>query len=221
MIQSPVCLLHIGKTGGSFLKSVLNHNKDRLPENLVLHGHEATLRKTRKRFGPERKLAFVFREPGARFVSAFNSRLRQGRPTYQSAWRPEEAAAFLWFKTPSELAEALESPDERLKSAAFFAMESISHLARNYQFYLAGVKALQKEEANIVMCIDLADLNANLAQVLATLGVENAEIPQDSRTHAAPPSAVSVLSPEGEAALRSYWGAEYRIYDHCRSIARF
>jgi hypothetical protein len=218
----PVCLLHIGKTGGSYLKSILQHNAARLPESLKLCGHAPTLRTTRARFGPDRRLAFVVRDPSARFVSAFNSRMRQGRPTYNNAiWLPEEAAAFLWFETPNDLAEGLGSCSERVKSAAIFAMESITHLRKNYQHYLGSVKLLKQEDANIALCIDLDDLDANLDRVLARLGVAGAEIPADTRRHAAPPGLPSGLSPAGEAALRAYWAEEYRIYDHCRSIARF
>lgn len=221
MTQPTTCLLHIGKTGGSNLKSILRHNAERLPGTLEVCGHAATLKNTRAEFGADRRLAFVVREPTARFVSAFNSRMRQGRPTYNGLWRPEEAAAFLWFETPNDLAEGLGSTSERVKSAALFAMESITHLKKNYQHYLGGLTALKREDARIEMCIDLADLDANMDRVLARLGIEGAEIPSETRRHATPPSLSTGLSPEGEAALRDYWAEEYHIYDYCRSIARF
>ena len=133
--DTSLCLLHIGKTGGTFLKSVLKHNSTKLPKSLKVLSHFDTVFSTRKELGPKRQLAFIFREPTARFRSGFMSRLRQGRPVYESLWTNEEAIAFNWFATPNSLAEALGSEDDRLRSAALFAMQHIRHIKLGYKHF--------------------------------------------------------------------------------------
>ena len=179
-------MLHIGKTGGSFLRSVLKHNENCWSLPLHLLGHGATLNGTAKRFGADRKLAFVVRDPLTRFSSAFYSRQRQGRPTYQSQWSAEEAAAFLWFETAEDLALALASPKEREKSAALFAFHAIQHLKGDLRHYLGGVEALLAERGKISICVDLPDLDAHLPKIMAGLGVPDFDMPLTPKSHQAP-----------------------------------
>ncbi|SFR33193.1 hypothetical protein [Litoreibacter janthinus] len=215
----PICMLHIGKTGGSFLRSVLKHNENRWTQPLHLLGHGATLGGTAKRFGADRKLAFVVRDPLARFSSAFYSRQRQGRPTYQSQWSAEEAAAFLWFETAEELALALASPKARERSAALFAFGAIQHLKSDLRHYLGGVESLLRERDNIAVCVDLPDLDAHLGDILACLGLPEFEMPPKPNTHAAP-EPLPKLSAQAEAALRTHWAEEFELYDVACDIAR-
>lgn len=215
----PTCVLHIGKTGGSFLRSVLRHNEARWQAPLHLLGHGATARSTARRFGETRKLAFVVRNPIDRFVSAFYSRQRQGRPTYNSQWTAEEAAAFLWFNSAEALALALASDEARMTSAASFAFDAIQHLKGDLRFHLGGVEQLLAERDNIAVCVDLAHLNAQLPTIMDRLGVPQYEMPAKPKTHAAP-SRLPALSVEAEQALRSYWAEEFEIYEAACDIAR-
>ena len=92
--------------------------------NIVLHPHRTTLPNI-----PEGERAFFFlRDPIARFVSAFNSRLREGRPRYHYPWRDEEKVAFSIFKTPNELATALSAADSFLRKQAEAAMHGIGQV---------------------------------------------------------------------------------------------
>jgi hypothetical protein len=218
-MSQDICLLHIGKTGGTYLRSLLEHNQDRIPSNLHILGHEDTIKTTRKKYGEGRELAFIFRDPTERFVSGFNSRLRQGRPTYNSIWSTGEAAAFQWFSTPNALAEALSSPDERMRSAALFSMENISHLKNNYAFFLKNVALLRQEDARIRVCVNLCDLDRFLPQIMARLGIEDYDRPPAPAYHKSPVS--SELSNLAKRNLRLHWKAEYKIYAYCKSIQRF
>lgn len=217
-MPSDLCLLHIGKTGGTYLKSVLEHNKMALPETLRVLDHRDTIRSTRQKFGVNRRIAFVFRDPTERFVSGFDSRLCQGRPTYQSMWTPEEAIAYQWFDSPNALAEALYSEDERLFSAVIFAMENIRHLKRGYKFFLGGVSALRQEDSRISCCVDLKDLDQLLPEVMRNLGMERYEMPLKAVRHKSKPAAP--LSKQAARNLRKYWSEEYEIYAYCQRIQR-
>ncbi len=215
---SEICLLHIGKTGGSYVRSVLRHNRDKWSQPLQLLRHSATLQNTLESFGDDRRLAFTFRNPSDRFVSAFYSRQRQGRPTYQFNWSAEEATAYLWFETAEDLALALGSADERKKSAAIFAFDAIEHLKSNLATYLHSVDALKMSKGAIVACVDLPDLDAKLPAFMDRIGVNEFTLPSNPKRHASP-TPLPKLSAEAEAALRVHWAEEYQIYDTCRSIA--
>lgn len=217
-MSNDVCLLHIGKTGGTYLKSVLDHNKATLPSTLRVLSHHDTLRSTRRKFGADRQIAFVFRDPTERFVSGFDSRMRQGRPTYQSIWTPEEAISYQWFDSANALAEALYSKDERLRSAAVFAMENIRHLKRGYKFFLGGVPKLRNEENRIRCCVELKDLDRLLPDVLHSLGVESYEMPEAPKRHTS--KTREPLSELAKENLRQYWQVEYKIYAYCQKIQR-
>ncbi|TDT73952.1 hypothetical protein BDE40_2731 [Litoreibacter halocynthiae] len=214
-----ICMLHIGKTGGSYLRSILKHNEARWTRPLHLLGHGATLKGTAKRFGADRQLAFVVRDPVTRFSSAFYSRQRQGRPTYQSLWSAEEAAAFLWFETAEELALALASKNEREKSAALFAFDAIQHLKGDLRHYLGGVETLLAARDNIAVCVDLAHLDAHLPAIMARLGLPDFDMPPKPKAHTAPAPAPK-LNPQAERALRAHWAEEFELYDVACDIAR-
>jgi hypothetical protein len=216
--DNAICLLHIGKCGGTYLRSYLNKNTD-IPDNLLLLDHPQTLLKTLDKYGPDRKLAFIFRDPTQRFISAFNSRLRQGRPTYDSMWNNGEAIAFQWFETPNSLAEALYCGDERLMSAARFTMKSIQHLNLNYQYYLGSVECLKKERKNIIVCSSLENLDANLPKILKLLGIHEVTSNEEPEYHRALIKA-EPLTKVAEKNLRRFWQKEYEIVEYCREIEK-
>lgn len=215
--EPPICVLHIGKTGGSFLRSIIRHNRPRWTRKLRFNSHEATRESTLSRFGPEREFAFVIRDPVERFVSAFYSRRREGRPTYNSDWSTREAVAFQWFEEAEDLARALDGTDQRLFSAARFAMRNIQHLARDHRFHLGDALGLLGERNQVAMCIELTDLTARLPEVMARLGIPDFEMPSDPNCHEDLTPRPD-LSREAAAALRSYWSEEFEIYDVARSL---
>ncbi len=218
MALPPLCLLHIGKTGGTYLRTVLRHNRSHWSRPIQVLRHRATLASTAESYGDTRQIAFTFRNPSARFVSAFYSRQRQGRPTFQHGWSAEEAATFLWFETAEELALALTSSQPRRQSAALFAMSAITHLRRNTAFYLHGRQQLRLNRGQIIMCVDTVELDARLPAVMARLGVSEFTIPSDPKRHASPVP-LPPLSQAAEDALRQHWAGEYQLYDTCRQIA--
>jgi len=216
---SPICLLHIGKTGGSFLRSILRHNEGRGRADLRLLPHQGNAKSSAKRHGADRRLALVIRDPEERFLSGFYSRLRQGRPTYDFPWSAEEAAAYSWFAEADDLARALDGPDERMKSAARFAMASIEHLSLNYAYYFESRAGFEAERDRIAMCIDLPRLTERLDEVMARLGFDDYQMPHTPRLHASPVPHPP-LSEEGRAALRAYWAEEWEIYGAALEVAR-
>lgn len=215
--KDPICFLHPGKTGGTYLKSVIRHNEASWTCPIMLMSHRASLKSTRREYGPNRKLAFTYRNPADRFVSAFQSRRRQGRPTYNRNWSPGEAISFLYFETATAMAEALDSPDERLKSAALFAFKSIMHIKKDYAFHFESLSALADEVPNIVGCLDLARFDTGLPKFLDCLGISKFDVPDDADVHANP-EPPETLSEHGLKNLKTFWEVEFEFYDAFKDI---
>ena len=207
-----ISFLHIGKTGGNSIKDYWSLYQPQASSRLTIHPHMVTMADILKDDATA-KISFVFRDPTARFISGFNSRLRCGRPKNNGSWRVEEAISFKYFETPQALAHALGGQDERLYSAAQFAMENISHLRRNYQFYFGSVSKLKKIQSNIAFASDLNNLEQNYTRLFSLLGdVPDGGWPQLKRLHVSTKESYN-LSTDEEAALRNYWAKEYKIYD--------
>ncbi|MEP1933613.1 sulfotransferase family 2 domain-containing protein [Shimia sp.] len=219
--MTKTCLLHIGKTGGTYLKSVIAHNQENLPNDVEILSHYDTIFSTVKKFGRARKIGFVFREPEKRFISGFQSRIRQGRPTYNSPWTAEEGVAFHWFATPNDLAEALGSKDERMKSAAIFAMHNIRHIKFGYKHFLGGKARLAREveKGKMQLCVELENVDENLPEIMQSIGFKKFSLPKKPVRHNVRLAQVTQLSEIGRANLHSYWAEEFEIYEFCKQIA--
>ena len=127
-----VHFLHIGKTGGTAVKSVLKKNLTTPAYTLELHGHGVNLKKVPK----GDKVVLFLRHPVSRFISGFYSRQRKGMPRHHSEWNPVEAEAFAVFKTPNELAWALSDPTSEHHPLALKAMEKMRHLSHFRRWYV-------------------------------------------------------------------------------------
>lgn len=120
-----VHILHIGKTGGTALRGLVEGNEHRGKVGLICWWHDTRLRDIPKGDG----VIFFLRDPVSRYTSGFDARLREGKPRFYAPHEPEEAWAFERFKTPGELAEALSSTDAARRADAEQAMVSIWHVA--------------------------------------------------------------------------------------------
>lgn len=208
-------LLHIGKTGGTSLGTLVRKLKVQDADLQISKlGHRWTLEAVAKK-RPNTKIGFVVREPASRFVSSFNSRLRSGRPSHERHWRTSEAIVYAFFPTANDLAEALCSDDERMKSAAQYAMQSIGHLSRGYEFHLGGIGVLKRLNKRIYCVCDIDDLNDRVFEFFAPLGFDEADI-KGQFEHKHKGNSTSPLSDLAVNNLRTVWAKEFEIYDYCR-----
>lgn len=215
--EPEVCLLHIGKTGGTFLKQLIAHNESARSPRLQVMTHAATMASTSRDFGSNREVVFVFRDPIERFLSGFDSRVRAGRPQYNSFWTAKEAIAFAMFPSAVELAESLGSQDPHRRSGAEYSMRSISHLVRNYGYYFASPEQFVRQQAKIRYCVELADLDTQLDQVMASLGFDSYDLPPDVPRHGSP-APLSQISERGRNNLREFWSEEFELYEMMKQL---
>ena len=173
--------------------------------------HSETIDSTAAIFPQGRDLAFFYRDPIERFVSAFASRCRMGRPIYHSMWSEAEAVTFSEFATPSELAEALDDIDERRRSFATFGFRAISHLRRGLQYHLHSVERLREERDRVRLCIKTENIDERLLPDLDAIGISISRDVQTGERNRNPGQSLA-LSARARRNLRSHFSIEYKIF---------
>lgn len=143
--EAPLVFLHVGKTGGTNVKTRL---RGRVDESVLLLGHNDSHHVlSRCQHYPEAKFGIFVRAPAHRFVSAWLSRYTKGAPDYYDEWSPEEAFAFKRFKSPDELACALKSQNYTTYKEARRAMKGIKHIHWDLHWYAGS-------QENFRRCLD-------------------------------------------------------------------
>ncbi|MCB1444688.1 MAG: sulfotransferase family 2 domain-containing protein [Rhizobiaceae bacterium] len=210
-------LLHIGKTGGTAANAVIKENNKRgVGEFVRCYKHRVGLRDVHDENMCER-LMFFIREPVARYISAFNSRLRMGYPRHHGEWGPNEAIAFETFKTPNQLAEALGSEDAKVRDEALFAMNAIRHLRKAYQHYLGSVDLLGQEKDRIYFIGTTETFDDDFSLLRKLLGIDpSIALPTDDYgAHRTPDGFEKTVSEAGRRNVQAYYKEDYEIYHWC------
>lgn len=211
----PTCMLHIGKTGSDLLREAFGITT-LLKSGTHLCGPDETLLTTLEKFGPYRKLVFFFRDPVQRFIDGFNGRMRQGRPKYHSPWSDGEAISFTYFATPNDLGEALFSEDERIQSAANYALEQLFHSKLDQAFFLVSPQAVDFEHSagNIEVCCEFDKIEQHLPDISKALSqdVSNAN-------WKTPEQDIETLSDLALKNLNRALEREIEIYEACKRVA--
>jgi hypothetical protein len=207
--------LHIGKTGGTLVRRVLRSLPEEHRLRFHLLGHVSLSRAIEAR--PEMPVFFSVRRPETLFVSAFNSRLRAGQPTYNRPWTAREHVAFSKFKSPNQLAESLAASDSELKASAEQAMWQINHVRQGLRWYLRSVEFLEQHRQDIVFVMLQEHLEQDLHAFARWLDVplELARVPASRRFHESLPEDETVLSEAGLANIRRWYRPHQEIYDWC------
>jgi len=213
--REPLHVLHIGKTGGTALNHVLVQYAEASRYRPVLAGHELTLRDVPHR----ERFMFFIRDPVSRFVSAFNSRLREGRPRYHYPWRAEERRAFASFKTPDELAVALSGP-RGLRCEAETAMNAIGHLNTHYSFWLGDADTLRSRADDVFFIGFQERLDQDFVDLKLRLGLPaEAELPRGDVAHRAPAGSATHLSAVARANLERWYAEDVSLVELCQELA--
>lgn len=185
-------------------------------------GHKWTAEQILKRF-PETRLCLILRDPLSRLVSGFYSRLRAGRPTYNSAWSMEEAAAFSIFRSHKDLLNAMISDDEFTISALQYAMENIRHLRWNYSFYFTNPDIVRKNADRFALIGDISSVPEFITSLTGLSGAPLALADElYAKSHESGGGSGSPLEGYNQDEIhrmKEFLGKEYRIYDELKLIA--
>jgi hypothetical protein len=213
-------MLHIGKTGGTALKAVLESVAPGTgPFDLITHRHDWRL--------PDvpagDKVFFVVRDPVQRFVSGFNSRLREGRPRYHTPWIASEQEAFERFGSADALGRALFGDDSEQRVAAHRAMISIWHVRDSYWDWFRSREYLESRVEDLLAIVWMPDLTASFSRLCAALGLpDSTRLPTDElRAHRSPADVDRTLSDEAIANLQRWYARDYAFLDFCAGLECF
>jgi len=215
-LERPLHFLHIGKTGGTAIKHALKGTT--ASANLRLHSHDVRLHD----IAPGDQVFFFLRDPLSRFVSAFYSRQREGRPRYVMPWSDEEAAAFGRFRTANELANGLSSTSTAERRKAERAMANIVHISNRYWDWLTDADYLRSRSADIYFIGLQEHLADDFAIVRARLGLPvTLALPDDDvDAHRNPASIDRTLDERAIRNLSAWYAQDFAAIDECRRVAR-
>jgi hypothetical protein len=212
-----VHFLHIGKTGGTAVKLALKPYRVTARYAITRHGHRQTLRQVPEGDG----VIFFLRNPLTRFVSAFNSRLRQGEPRFSNPWTEGERAAFSEFNTPSRLAEALSAGDEQLRNRATAAMRSIGHVCDSYWKWFESEEYFLSRIDDVVFIGFQESLSKDFESLKTILGLPAAlSLPSDEiLAHKSPGHLDKNLSDLAAANLSNWYREDIGFFSQCKKYA--
>jgi hypothetical protein len=212
-------ILHIGKTGGTAVRTPLRDLvKAKQLKGVKLPGHDYGIRDVIAE-GADAKAVFFIRDPVSRFISGFNSRLRKGLPRHFKDWSKGETRAFAVFKTPNELAEALYSWWPLKRRAARKAMNAMRHTRWGYTYYLGSIGLLEREKDRILFigAQESLDSDFEILKVVLELPAD-CTLPQDEvAAHRTPDGYEKRVSDRGRRNLERYYRQDYKIYNWCKA----
>jgi hypothetical protein len=207
-----IYFLRPGKTGGTALTETLLEHRDAARYELVFVGHETRLADVPR----GDKALFIVRDPLSRFVSAFNGRLREDRPRYHYPWTDGERRAFELFKTPDELASALDSSAE-----AEQAMRDIGHVNTPYSYWFGDERSFRRRLRDVFFIGFQDRLVDDFELLKRKLGLPvEARLPTDETlAHRTPDSYSRELSPGARANLERWYADDIAFVRLCRELA--
>ena len=207
--------LHICKTGGTAVRSVLKECRETPNYRIKLHNHDVSLEQIRR----GEKGFFFLRDPVSRFASAFYSRLRQGRPRYVYEWNDLERKLFSVFQTPRAMAAALAnevSPHHQLTKQA---LREIEHF-QPYRKWCGEIAYLRSREKDVLYVGFQESLDQDFEQLEQILRLPGeVDLPDDHVVaHRMPPQLDTVIEEPGLSALRQWYAADYEMIAFCREL---
>lgn len=211
--------LHIRKTGGTAIKAAVKGYAKRTGDiRIVTHAHRVTMAEALAS-GADAKVFFVVRDPVSRFVSGFNSRLREGRPRRNAMWNEAEAGAFTRFQTPDMLAVALGRPGEE-GEAARKAIGGIRHTSSYLSTWLVSPDYLEAHRDRIAFVGMTPELDRDIDRLRRAIGVtEEFQLPSDAlNRHETPDGFQTAISPEAEANVRDWYAGDVAILEWCKAF---
>lgn len=208
--------LHIGKTGGSAIKEALRPFRAQCDIAFHPHWFPATSVPARERF------FFCVRDPVSRFVSAFNSRLRMGKPAGFVPWDADEEWAFARFQTPDALASALGADNAAEAQQARRAMRSIRHVRQHqHDWFPAATLDYLRENARRIVWIGFQEsLDSDFEVLTRRLRLPpGISLPRDpGQAHRAPEETSSSLGAVGRRNIAAWYAQDVRFVEGLRAL---
>ena len=213
-----VHFIHVSKTGGTALRHAIRAARMRAGGNLQSPWGEVWGHDHRFRFSDveaDHKAVIPLRDPVARFLSGFYSRLRKGAPRHLVEWTDDERTAFESFPTPQALAGALAQPSGPLREQAEFAMRSIGHVKYPMTHWTGTPEYVAANIDRVLYVARQETLDEDWEMLKELLNIaRDQQLPTDDvtahRTHYA---GSRDLSADGIRALRAWYADDYELLE--------
>ena len=210
-----VHFLHIGKTGGSAIKAALRPFRGR---RIVFHPHWFPASSV----PAGDSFFFCVRDPVNRFISAFNSRLRMGKPAGFVPWDADEEWAFARFKTPDALAIALGASDAAIAREARRALRSIRHVRQHqHEWFPAPAPEYMREHRGRVVWTGFQEsLDSDFEALKRILRLPaDTTLPSDPvAAHRMPAGFSTCLSEAGRRNIAAWYAQDVRFVEGLRAL---
>tara|TARA_B100000963_G_scaffold235442_1_gene205780 strand:- start:543 stop:1280 length:738 start_codon:yes stop_codon:yes gene_type:complete len=206
-----IYFLHIRKCGGtnlgnsfkkinenSFIKIIKLRHKDKI-YNLDIN----------------QKYCFSVREPINAYISAFNDRKRDGRPTFNIKKNLFEKISFYFFKNSDELAKNLYSKNIFKKILSNFAIRSITHV--NEPLY-SWFKISEIKRHKPFFIFDVRSLDDDCRLFCKKLKIQNVPLSSNMRISHKSPFMKDDLTKTSKKNLKKYFSKDIEIYNYIHSI---
>jgi len=212
-------LLHIPKTGGTWLGDVIAANRRWHEAPLVRQlSHGNSLARVDSRFGSAVRVGFVFRDPVARLHSAFDSRRNFSRPTRNTPWTEAETACFTRFDSFDAFARAFgQDSGDADRIAAEAALAEVGHFRRGLGFFFGTPERLEAARGRVLFCAETQNVRRLLPAFARAYGIRPLTEPDSARSHSSAAFRTE-CSEAGRAILRERLAAEYALHALCRRI---
>ena len=214
--KQKIHFLHIGKTGGSAIRSVLDDNKETSQYIIEIHGHATSI----KDIPNGEKIIFFLRDPISRFISGFYSRKRKGQPRYNIEWKPLEKKIFTTFETPNALALALSDETSEDYILANEAMNHIQHL-RHYNNWYINFEYFEQRKKDIFFIGFQESLDQDFIKLKEKLFLDKKfDLPRDDiGAHRNPKGLDRHLEVKARKILLEFYKEDILFYDLCKILA--
>ena len=206
-----IYFLHIRKSGGTNLGNSFNKINKNSSTKIIKLRHRDKIYNLEK----NQKYCFSVRDPITAYVSAFNDRKREGRPTFNIKKNLFEKISFYFFKSSDELAKNLYSKNVYKKILSNFAIRSITHV--NEPLY-SWFKISEIKRHKPYFIFDVKTLRSDYELFCKKLKIKNNELSSDKIIIHKSPVIKDKLSKTSKANLKKYFSKDIEIYNYIHSI---
>jgi len=216
--KQKVHFLHIGKTGGTAIKTALKEYLDsNLKYSIILHNHGTSLKDV-----PEGEyVVFFLRDSISRFISGFYSRQRKGQPRYNSEWSNDERKVFEKFNTPNEVAIALADSFSPYHGLSLLAMEGVQHF-RPYRDWYINCAYFESRSNDILFVGFQESLESDFSKLKKILEIpKDALLPTDDvNAHKNPINLDKSIDKESRIALEKWYDNDFIFIEKCKMLMK-
>ncbi len=207
--------LHIGKTGGTAIKSILQNYLETDQYYIILHHHNISLKDIPK----GEYVIFFLRDPISRFISGFYSRQRKGQPRYYFEWSNEEKEIFETFLLPNQLAISLADKNSKNYKLSLRAMKNIQHF-RTYKNWYSSLEYFNSRINDILFIGFQESLDNDFIRLKQILNIhESVKLPIDEITaHKNPKNIDKYIDKKGILKLKQWYHDDFEFILRCKKM---